>query len=209
VIHSTGHANFRNREIVSLRGKSEPDSRSHLSPHAHLEAIVLARRPTSEFPESLNSLYTDPRFSLANWGRFNLMVCRQEISALGAAIWARAMNQLKQTYPGRRFGQLTWIEAECSLVQDDLAYAACVEGLQRFGDCMAASAVIYAREGFWNATLRGRVTAMHHDSKIEIPYAMHPSLADAAAWLGEHAPDLPALDVPALTRAFEQLRVSP
>src|SRR5262245_59805291 len=105
------------------------------------------------------------------------MVCRQEMSALGAAIWARAMNQLKQTYPDRRCGQLTSFETECSLVQDGLAYAACVEALQRFGDRLAASAVIYAREGFWSATLRGRVTAMHHDSKIEIPYAMHSSLA--------------------------------
>lgn len=164
------------------------------------------RRPNDEMPERPELIQADPRFSVANWGRYNLMVWRTEISALGVSIWARAIQQLKQANPGQRLGQITWIEDECTFLQDSSAYPACVEALKRFYDCLAGSAVVYAREGFWNATMRSRVMAIHSESKTEVPFALRPTLSEAYAWLSEQAPDLPNVSLPALTQAMQELR---
>ncbi|HEX6240838.1 MAG TPA: hypothetical protein VFZ61_08090 [Polyangiales bacterium] len=157
-------------------------------------------------PAKLELIQAEARFAVANWGRYNLMVWRTEISALGVSIWARAIQQLKQTNPGLRLGQVTWIESECVFLQDSSAFPACVEALKRFSDCLAGSAVVYAREGFWNATMRSRVTAIHSESKTEVPFALRPTLEEAHGWLREQAPDLPGVSVAGLAGAMQELR---
>ena len=164
------------------------------------------RRPTDEMPVTLELIQADPRFAVANWGRYNLMVWRTEISSLGVSIWTRAIGQLKQTHPNQRLGQITWIEPECLFLQDSSAFPACVEALKRFSDCLAGSAVVYARDGFWNATMRSRVTAIHSESKSDVPFALRPTLGEAHTWLKEQATDLPAMTLAALTDAMQELR---
>lgn len=166
-----------------------------------------ARRPSDE-PESLDLIQADRGFSVANWGRYNLLVWRAEISALGVSVWTRAFSQLKQAFPGQPLGQLTLIEPECVFGQSPSAFPACVEALRRFSDCLAASAVVYTREGFWNAAMRGRVMAMHGESKTEVPFALRPTLADAYAWMREHAPGLPNVTLGALEQAMQELRAN-
>lgn len=165
------------------------------------------RRPSDEIPGAIELIQTDERFAVANWGRYNLMIWRTEITALGVSIWTRAIGQLKQTHPGLRLGQITWIEPNCSFLQDSSAFPACVEALRRFSDCLAGSAVVYARDGFWNATMRSRVTAIHSESKSAVPFALRPTLAEAHAWLREQAAELPSITVAALTDAMQDLRV--
>jgi hypothetical protein len=135
------------------------------------------------------------------------MVWRTEVSALGVSLWARAIGQLKQAYPGQRLGQITWIETDCNFLQDPSAFPAAVESLRRFSDCLAGSAVVYAREGFWNATMRSRVMAIHTESKSDVPFVLRPTLREAYTWLREQAADLPDVTLAALTDAMQELRV--
>ena len=167
---------------------------------------ISAQRPIDESPDTLDVLHADERCALANWGRYNLIVLRREVSTLGISLWARAMTQLKQGQPGVRFGNLTWVETECNFSQDQQAFPACIEALPRFSDCLAGCAVVYGREGFWNAAMRGRVMAVRNESKAGVPMTMHPNLPDAYAWLSEQASDLPTIAQPALTRAMDALR---
>jgi hypothetical protein len=169
-----------------------------------VESII--NKPSLAVHEEARVLHADPIYVVATWNRHVLVVWRREISVPGVAHWSRGMADLKQQNPGQRVNVLVYIEPECQFTGSPVTFAACVEALKRFEDVVAATAMVYDREGFWSAAMRGRVTSIHSESKTELPYSMHQTLAQAIAWLSEHgAHDLKG-HAQALTRVVEALR---
>lgn len=167
-----------------------------------------APKPSEVTPESVQCLHTDPIYAVGTWGRFVLVVWRREMTAPGMAVVTRHLAQTIQSNPGQRVGMLVMIEDDCAFAGSGPAFEAGVDALKRFYASLAGVAFAYAREGFWNATLRGRVTSSFNESKTEVPYVLRPTLTEACTWLREVATDLPNVTTPALVRAVEQLRAS-
>lgn len=165
-----------------------------------------APKPSEVTPESIQTLHSDAMYAVATWSRFVLVVWRREMTAPGMAMASRAIAQVIQSHPGQRIGVVTFLEEDCAFASSGPAFEGGGEVLKRFGSALAGAAFAYGREGFWNATLRGRVTSTFNESKTEIPYVLRPTLVEACTWLREQAPDLPNVGIPALVGAVEQLR---
>jgi hypothetical protein len=165
-----------------------------------------APKPSEATPDTIQRVHSDAIYAVATWNRFVLTVWRREMTAPGVAMMSRAIVQTIQNHPGQRVGLVTLIEEECAFSSSGPAFESGVDLLKRFGTSLAGSAIAYGREGFWNATVRGRVTSTFNESKTEVPYVLRPTLAEACAWLREQAPDLPNVPTAALVRAVEQLR---
>jgi hypothetical protein len=157
-------------------------------------------------PEGIHVVHSDAIYGVATWGRFVLVVWRREMTAPGVAMAGRAITQVTQSHPGQRVGVVVLIETDCAFAGSATAFEAGVDALKRYGSSLAATAMAYDREGFWTATLRGRVQSSFAESKTAVPYILRPTLTEACTWLKETAPDLPPVAVPALVRAVESLR---
>ena len=167
---------------------------------------VTAIKPSSPAPDGARIVHADTGYVMGVWDRHIIAIWRREISAPGVATWSRAMAELQKQHPGQRINVIVYIEPECLFADSPITFEACVDAGKRFESVMAATAIIYNREGFWSATMRGRFTAIHNESKVEPPYAMHPSLAGAIEWLGEHGARDLAINPQALELTVEALR---
>jgi hypothetical protein len=78
--------------------------------------------------------------------------------------------------------------------------------LKRHEGTIVGTAVVYNRDGFWSASMRGQVMAINTESKAGIPHFVTPSLPAACAWLLEILGNGPP--VAAIQQAVEQLRAS-
>jgi hypothetical protein len=168
--------------------------------------VSAINKPSLAVHEEARVLHADPIYVVATWNRHVLVVWRREISVPGVAHWSRSMAELKQQNPGRRINVLVYVEPACQFGASPVTFAACVDALKRFEDVVAATAIVYDREGFWNAAMRGRVTAIHNESKTELPYSMHQTLAQAIEWLRENGADDLQGHPQALSDAVEALR---
>jgi hypothetical protein len=161
---------------------------------------------TPSTPSKLELVHSDAGCAVAIWDRYVLVVWRQQVTAVGVTLCARAMTRAKQNHPGQRIAALVYMEPEVSLSGSSSTFQACAEELRRHEVDLAGYAVAYEREGFWNAAIRGRIMAINAESKTDIAFALRPTLAEACTWLKEHAADLPPIPTDALVRAVEELR---
>lgn len=166
----------------------------------------LKRSPS--LADTLEVLDSVEGYAVGITGRVLCVVWRTRVSVPGVAVVTRGIEKLLQGDPTERFGVLVHVESACELQKDNSVFQACVEELKRHGRRMAGYAVVYNREGFWNAAMRGRVMAIGSESKSEVPFAMRPTLLEACGWLRQ----LEELTVPALDElvsAMESLRTHP
>lgn len=169
-------------------------------------AASAINKPSPGLREAPRIVHADQGYVIATWNRHVIVIWRREISVPGVAHWSRAMAELKQQHAGLRINVLVQIEPECQFTGSPVTFEACVEALKRFEDVVAGTAIVYDRGGFWNATMRGRVTAIHNESKAELPYSMHQTLLQAIDWLGEKGADDLSGHPQVLTQIVEGLR---
>lgn len=166
----------------------------------------LKRSPNSA--DTLDVLDSVEGYAVGISGRALCVVWRTRVSVPGVAMVARGIEKLLQADPAQRFSVLVHVESACELQKDNSVFQACVDELKRHGRRMAGYAVVYNREGFWNAAMRGRVMAIGSESKSEVPFAMRPTLLEACGWLRQLEDlALPSLDE--LVSAMESLRGHP
>lgn len=151
-------------------------------------------------------LHADDSHVIGTWRRHVVVIWRREISVPGVALWSRSMGDLLKAHPGQRINTFVYVEETCAFSGSPVTFAACVDALKRFESGVAATAVVYAREGFWNAAMRGRVTAIHSESKAETPYVLQPSLSAAIEWLSTKGDDELKAQALALAPIVEALR---
>lgn len=170
------------------------------------QVTVSAIKSSLAAREAAQLLHADANYVVATWERHVIVIWRSEISVHGVATWSRAMAELKQQHGGKPINVFVYIEPECHFTGSPTTFEACVDALKRFQDVVAGTSIVYEREGFWNAAMRGRVTAIHNESKAEVPYALHPSVDQALAWLTEHGADDLDLPTGALAAQLHALR---
>jgi hypothetical protein len=163
-------------------------------------------RSLSPGPDDVRVVHADANFVIGTSGRHIISVWRHEIGPMGVATWGRYLTDLQKQYPGQRLNTVAYLEPECVFDGSPATFQACVEMLKRLDGSVAAMAMIYNREGFWNAAMRGRLTAIFNESNAGVPYALHPALAEALEWLAENgASDIEA-HPQSLARSVEALR---
>lgn len=158
--------------------------------------------------EAVRILHSDAAIAVGALDRQAILVWRTEITSYGVAISLRHLADLLKQYPGQRINIFSYIEPVVAFDGSTSTFQACTEALKRLGDAVAASAMVYNREGFWNAAMRGRLTSIFNESNSGIPYALHPTLPEALAWLAEHGAQGIEVSPQALSMAVETLRQS-
>jgi hypothetical protein len=157
-------------------------------------------------PDEVRVVHADESFVIGTSGRHIISVWRREIGSLGVATWGRYLTDLQKQFPGQRLNSVSYLEPECLFDGSPATFQACVDMLKRFDGSVAAMAMIYNREGFWNAAMRGRLTSIFNESNAGVPYSLHPTLTEALEWLAENgAPDIEA-HPQSLARSVEALR---
>jgi hypothetical protein len=195
-----GHTLFRAlREHVHRRAPIHAPSRERSLP-------VNLSKPSLSVSEDMRIVHNDGSFLVSTWERHVISVWRREITGFAVATWGRYLADLLKQHPGQRLNVVGYLEPECLFDGSPGTFQACVELLRRFEGSVAAMTMIYNREGFWNAAMRGRLTAIFNESSSSVPYALHPTLNEALEWLAEHgASDIDAHPL-ALARQVEALR---
>jgi hypothetical protein len=163
-------------------------------------------RSSTPGPDEPRIVHADQNFVIGTWSRHIVSVWRREIDSLGVATWGRYLADLQKQFPSQRLNVVGYLEPECIFDGSPSTFQACVDILKRFDGSVAAMAMVYNREGFWNAAMRGRLTSIFNESNAGVPYSLHPTLAEALEWLAENgASDIEA-HPQALARAVEALR---
>jgi hypothetical protein len=165
-------------------------------------------KPSLSALDPIRIAHNDGALVVGTWERHIISVWRREISAFGVATWGRHLGELSKQHPGQRLNVVGYLEPVCVFDGSPDTFQACVDLLKRFEGSTAAMAMIYDREGFWNAAMRGRLTAIFNESASPIPYSLQPTLNGALEWLAEHgARDIDAQPL-ALAKQVETLRRS-
>jgi hypothetical protein len=157
-------------------------------------------------PSEARVVHNDGTLIIASWERHFLSVWRQAITPVGIATWTRLLDDMRRQHPGQRLNAFGYLERESMFDASDATFQATVDTLKRVESFVAAMVMVYAREGFWSATMRGRLTAMFNESNCSVPYAVHPTLPEAIAWLAERGAKDVQVDAGALAQQLETLR---
>lgn len=158
-------------------------------------------------PAELHERYSDPVFSLGLLDRCLLSVWRRDTSTHSTFQVARAVQELRTLQPDIKLALLSLVEPDCVVpASEDVARAWC-DLLKRQEGTIVGTAVVYNREGFWSASMRGQVMAINTESKAGIPHFVTPSLPAACAWLVELLASAPS--AAAVQQAVERLRPAP
>lgn len=167
---------------------------------------VIAFKPSLAPTGPAQIVHNDGKLIIASWERHLLSVWRTEILSPGLAVWSRCLNELSKQYPGKKLNAIGYIEIDSMLDGSESTFQASVETLKRLESIVAAMAIIYPREGFWNAAMRGRLTAVFTESSCSVPYSVHPNVAEAIAWLSEHGAGDVSVPFAGLSAQFDALR---
>lgn len=157
-------------------------------------------------PEAARVLHNDGTLIIATWESYFLSVWRTPVAPVGVAIWNRLLMEMHKQQPGKRLHSLAYLEPTSMFDTSDATFHAIVESLKRVESFCAAMVTIYNREGFWNATMRGKLTAMFNESNSAVPYAVHPTLHEAIVWLAERGAKESHVDQHGLAQQVESLR---
>ncbi len=151
-------------------------------------------------------VHNDGKLIVATWERHVLSVWRSEITSVGVATWTRCTTDLAKQHPGKKLHAFGYLEPESQFDPSESTFRATVDTLKRVESIVAAMVMVYPREGFWSAAMRGRLTAMFTESSCGVPYSLHPNVPEGIAWLSEHG--VSDMDVPfaGLSAQFDALR---
>ena len=152
-------------------------------------------------------VHNDGKLIVATWERHLLSLWRSEITSVGVSIWTRCATDFGKQLAGKKMNSFGYLEPEALFEGSEATFSATVDTLKRVESVVAAMVMVYPREGFWSAAMRGRLTAMFTESSCGVPYSVHPNVPEAIAWLGEHGPSDMNVSLMGLSAQFDALRM--
>jgi hypothetical protein len=151
-------------------------------------------------------VHNDGMLIIATWERHILSLWRSEITSTGVAVWTRHVTEHSKQHPGKKLHAFAYLEPESMFDGSDATFNATVEALKRVEIMVAAMVMVYPRDGFWSAAMRGRLTAMFNESSCGVPYSLHANVAEGIAWLSEHGASDMDVSLQGLSAQFDALR---
>jgi len=171
-----------------------------------IDMPLIAFKPSLAPNAPAHIVHNDGKVIIATWERHVLSLWRSEITSVGMSIWTRCLCEHSKQHPGKKLHAVAYLEPEAIFDGSDSTFQATVESLKRVQSMVAAMAMVYPREGFWSAAMRGRLTAMFNESSIAVPYSLSPNLPEAIAWLSEHGASDMEAPLAGLSAQFDALR---
>lgn len=146
---------------------------------------------------------SEPAHSLGQLDHCLLAVWR-EITVVGIQQVMRAVQQLRDENPDVKVAIISLVESDCNVPIPADAVRAWSDMLKRHEHTIVRTSVVYARDGFYSATVRSQVMASNTESKAGIPHIVTASVGEACNWTSEGTPDAP--DASVLAEGLERLR---